>query len=384
MKRIFFVFTLFVILSFLIINNKGETEVIKKESNEVRGIFVSYIELGNYIKGKNKKESKENIDNIIKNASENKFNTIILQVRSHNDAIYNSKMFKQSSAIILEDGTYYDVLKYFLQQCKKNKIKLFAWMNPYRIGKEENISKEDWKSTSNIQNINGVYYYNPASIEVQDYLTQAVGELAKNYDVDAILFDDYFYPSQIIDKEEYKKYLENNKFITREDFHLLMVNNFIKKVYKEIKKENKAISFGISPEGNIENNYSKNYADVKKWTSEKGYIDFIMPQLYYGFFNGTKPYYDTLKEWNELIKNDKVALYLALSFYKVGIVDEYAKEGSNEWINNKDIIKRQILLARSSKKYKGFALFRYDNLFNKNNENQNTKQEFKNVISILE
>lgn len=358
--------------------------MIKKESNELRGIFVSYIELGNYIKGKTQNESKKNIDNLIKNTSENKFNAIILQVRSHNDAIYNSKTFKPSSAIILEDKTYYDVLKYFLKQCKKNKIKLFAWMNPYRIGKEENISKEDWKNTSNIQNINGVYYYNPASIEVQDYLTEAVGELAKNYDVDAILFDDYFYPSQIIDKDEYKKYLENNKFITREDFHLLMVNNFIKKVYKKIKKENQAISFGISPEGNIENNYSKNYADVKKWTSETGYIDFIMPQLYYGFFNGTKPYYDTLKEWNELLKSDKVNLYMALSFYKVGIVDEYAKEGSNEWINNKDIIKRQILLARSSKQYKGFALFRYDNLFNKNNENQNTKQEFKNVISILE
>lgn len=384
MKRIFFVFIIFIILSILIITTKGENKVKSKETKELRGIFISYIELNNYIKGKSEIESKKNINNIIKSITSNNFNTIILQVRSHNDAIYESKMFKTSNSIILDNGKHYDVLKYFLKQCSKNKIKLFAWMNPYRIGQKDNISKADWLENGNIQEINGVYYYNPASLEVQDYLTEAVGEIAKKYDVNAIIFDDYFYPSQLIDKNEYQKYLENNKFITREDFHLLMVNNFIKKVYKEIKKENSSIKFGISPEGNIDNNYSKNYADVKKWTSEEGYIDFIMPQLYYGFFNSAKPYYNTLKEWDQILKNDKIDLYLALSFYKVGIVDEYAKEGSKEWIDNKDIIKRQILLARANKNYKGFALFRYDNLFNKKNETENTKKEFENVISILE
>ena len=67
----------------------------------------------------------------------------------------------------------------------------------------------------------------------------------------------------------------------------------------------------------------------------------IMPQIYYGFYHETKPFIETLKEWESLIEND-VLIYPALALYKAGEVDQYAKSGSNEWIENDDIIVKQM------------------------------------------
>lgn len=383
MKKVYVLFVIFILLSILIINNKDSNNSEEKQM-ELRSVFISYIELNDYISGKSYEESVSNIDKIINNIKNYKFNSIILQIRSHNDAIYQTDMFKVSDSIILNDGSNYDVLSYFQDKCNLNNIKLIVWMNPYRIGKEENISKKEWIGTNNISKVGNLYYYNPASSEVQNYLISAVEEVVNKYNFYGILFDDYFYPSIDIDNYDYENYIKSNTFITKDDFHLMMVNKFIKNVYAAVKSLNSNVLFGISPEGNIDNNYTKNFADVKTWVSESGYVDFIMPQLYYGFFNSTRPYYETLKEWNDMIKNDKISFYVALSFYKVGFIDNYAKDGYYEWVDNNDIIKKQILVARGYDNYKGFSLFRYDNLFNENNKNDNSDIEFNNVVNILQ
>ena len=89
-----------------------------------------------------------------------------------------------------------------------------------------------------------------------------------------------------------------------------------------------------------------------------------MPQIYYGFYNSTRDYIKVTKEWENLIENKDIELYIALAFYKVGMEDKYAKSGFNEWIDNDNIIMREILLSRNLKNYKGFSLFRYENIFN--------------------
>ena len=167
-----------------------------------------------------------------------------------------------------------------------------------------------------------------------------------NYDVDGILFDDYFYPHNNVDKKDYEEYIKNNEFIEEKDYRLNIVNKMIKRVYKTCK--NKNIKFGISPDGNIDNNYNKNYADVKSWLKSNEYIDFIMPQIYYGFYNSTRDYIKVTKEWENLIENKDIELYIALAFYKVGMEDKYAKSGFNEWIDNDNIIMREILLSRKN------------------------------------
>ena len=366
---------------------KTNHPVIKEES-ELRGVFISYMELNTYIKDKTKEETQKNIDTIIKNIKKNNLNTIILQVRSHDDAIYKSSFFKTSDSILLKDNKAYDVLDYFINKCESVNIDLFLWINPYRItSKDKEIKNEEFAynyiNTDVIKKVDGIYYYNPASDVTINHVIDGIKELIKNYKFKGILFDDYFYPSDDIDEKEYKEYLKNNKTINLKEYHLSIINNFIKKVHEEVKKLDEDILFGISPDGNIENNYNKNYADVKLWCSELDYIDFIMPQLYYGFNNENKPFKRTAEDWSKIVTNKNIKLYFALAFYKVGTIDNYAGSGSNEWLENDDIIKKQIIISRNINNYEGFSLFRYDNLFNKELFTKTTDKELDNLKNTL-
>ena len=383
MKRILIVLLLVLIIIFLgLVDDKSS---LKKE-DEIRGVFISYIELAKYVK-KSEDVSKDNIIKMINNVEKMKLNTIILQVIIGSDAIYKSNIYPTSMYIVEKEGNkFYDVLDYFIEEAHKRDIKVIAWMNPYRIRTTNDVSTISEKNPAySYLNTDVVYqdkgiYYNPSKEKVTELIIDVVRELI-NYPIDGLLMDDYFYPSNDIDENDYQAYLEMNPNITREDYHLQVINKMIEKVYKECKKSN--VKFGISPDGNIENNYNKNYADVKRWMKEDKYIDFIMPQIYYGFYNSTKAYYNVVREWEELLKNDNISLLIALAFYKVGIEDPYAKEGRDEWLQNNNIIMREIVLSRNLKNYKGFSLFRYDSIFDIENYNSNSISEIENMKKII-
>ena len=376
-----------IVLSIVLISNiKLDRKSIKKEE-ETRAIFVSYIELNKYIKGNDYEISKRNIRKIIKNIKRLKCNTIILQVRSASDAIYKSNIYPMSLNIVnTEYDEYYDVLDYFIKESHKSNVKVIAWINPYRIRTTCDKTTITEKNPAykyldtDIVYINNGIYYNPSKQETEDLIVKGVEEVL-NYDVDGILFDDYFYPDNNIDKKDYEEYIKNNEFIEEKNYRLNIVNKMIKRVYKTCK--NKNIKFGISPDGNIDNNYNKNYADVKSWLKSNEYIDFIMPQIYYGFYNSTRDYIKVTKEWENLIENKDIELYIALAFYKVGMEDKYAKSGFNEWIDNDNIIMREILLSRNLKNYKGFSLFRYENIFNEEIYTKTSIKEIENLKKIL-
>ena len=101
---------------------------------------------------------------------------------------------------------------------------------------------------------------------------------------------------------------------------------------------------------------------MEEWLTEDGYIDYICPQIYFGFDNSTYPYAETVEAWSDLIEND-VQLYIGLSPYKIGTEDTYAGSGRWEWANSGDILARQVDTARQAEHYKGFSLFRYDSVF---------------------
>ena len=379
MKRILLL--LFIIIVLILLVNKKEI----KENNisELRGIYISYIEISKYLNDKDEISSKKEIDKMIDNIKTINCNTIILQVRPSTDSIYNSKIFPVSKYLSSKESYPFDVLKYFIEKSHEQNLKVIAWINPYRISTTSNINEIKENSPafkyidSDVVYIGNGIFFNPAKEEVKQLIIDGVKEVL-NYKVDKILFDDYFYPSNDIDILEYEKVKEKK---TIEEFHLENVNDLIKRVHTECKKKN--IPFGISPDGNIENNYNKNYADVKQWLSSSEYVDFIMPQLYYGFNNTTKPFIKTINEWNELIKNKDIDLYIALAFYKVGAIDTYAKDGKDEWINNNNIIMKEIIYSRNITHYKGFSLYRYDNIFDESNFTNTSYSELKSVKRIL-
>ena len=355
------------------------------KEEELRCIFISYIELKEYL-SRDYTKSKENIKTIVENIHNNKLNTIILQVRSNSDSIYKSSIFPTSMNLNVEEGEeYFDVLDYFIEVSSKYNIKIICWINPYRVRttidtSTISINNPAYKylNTDYLYINNGIFY-NPSKQEIEDLIVNGVEEIIDNYKVYGILFDDYFYPSPDIDYLDYTKYIEENGYIDSKIYHLNIINKMISRVHKICKDKN--ILFGVSPDGNINNNYESIYADIYKWLESSEYVDFIMPQIYYGFYNEKMPFYKVVNEWNNEIKNKDIDLIVALALYKSGNVDKYALSGSEEWINNSDIIKREIILSRNMSNYKGFSIFRYDNLIDMNNDN--VKKEVFNLHQIL-
>ena len=390
MKKIFVVFL--IIITFFI----GNAYVSSKKNNnlnmkdtEIKGIYISYIEYLSYFEGNSITINKSYILKMLDNIESMKFNTIFLHVSPFSDAIYYSSIFPSSYTISGVEGKSLgmDYLKYFIEEAHKRNIKVHAWINPYRISSSSDISKLSsnnialkYLETNDAKITKNGIYYNPASANVLNLILKQVYEIILNYDVDGIHFDDYFYEDNEIDLENYNKYFIDNN-ITIKDYRLNIINTTIKSVYKLIKDYNKNNIFSISPDGNIDNNYDYHFADIKTWLKESGYVDIIMPQVYYGFDNDLKPFEKVVTEWNNLIEND-VKIVPVLAFYKVGLIDNYAGNGKYEWINNKNIISREINYSKTLSHYKGYTLFRYDYLFNNNLFNNNTIDEI-NAIKLI-
>lgn len=389
MKKIGLFAVTLVTAFFLLSNLTNKNKTILSDEKEIRGVFISYIEYMKYFQNKDKGIIKVEIENMIKTAKKYHFNTIYLQVRPFSDSIYDSNIFPFTHTISGIQGKKIDldVLEYFLNIAHQNNLKVHAWINPYRISNETDTSflstsnpAYSLLSTNDVKVIEGKgIYYNPASSKVKELIINGVKEIVINYDIDAIMLDDYFYPDDTIDLENYKE-VENTISLT--DFRLSQTNELIFSIYKEIKKIKPNVLFGISPDGNLGNNYDTHYIDVKTWLKEENYIDYIMPQIYYGFLNEKKPFIQTVNEWNNLIKNN-TKLVVALSLYKAGNLDKYAGSGIEEWILYNDIIKKQIQVVRNLSNYNGFSIFRYD-YFSNDPNNKILKEEIKNYCKLLE
>ena len=345
--------------------NNYPKEIIDKE---IRAVYISYLEYLKYFNGGSKTVNQAKIIKMIDNIKSNNLNCIILHVSPFSDSIYKSKIFPYSYTLTGVEGKNpgFDYLSYFIKESHAKDIKIYAWINPYRISFDNDtkyISKDNpayrlLNTSSILIDKNGIYY-NPASEIVKNLIVKQVEELIQNYSIDGIHFDDYFYIQNDIDKIEYKSYIENGGILNLSDFRLKQTNDLIERVYKTIKKKNKEIIFSIAPDGNINNNYEYHYADIKTWLKESNYIDMIMPQIYYGFENEYSPFKKVLDNWLKLRENKNIQVVPVLASYKVGEIDKEAGTGKNEWIDNKNIIKEQISLIKTYN-LNGYAFFRYD------------------------
>lgn len=388
-KILIIILVLFIGMYMFYYMNKKEDNNIINNFEEDRYVFISYIDYS-YLKGKDENILKEEINKMVLNIKENNFNGIILQVRAFSDSIYYSKIFSPSLHIVNNenDKLKLDMLDYFIKLSHENNIKLIAWINPYRIRSNNDISSisgnnivNKYLNTSSVEIKNGIYF-NPAKDEVLDLIIKGVLEIVKNYDVDGILYDDYFYPSKTCDLNDYKLYKINGGLKSLEDFRRDNINKLIRKTYEKIKEVNSDVLFGISPSGNMNNNYNAEYLDIN-YLIENKIVDFIMPQIYYGFDNTNLPFVNTVNSWSNLVKDTNIKFYVALALYKSGLEDKYAKTGINEWINNNDIISKQIIVSRNTYNYEGFSIFRYDYLFNSKKDNKQLLDEVFYVKKLL-
>ncbi|MGN0661335.1 MAG: glycoside hydrolase family 10 protein [Oscillospiraceae bacterium] len=338
-------------------------------ADTVNGVWFSYLDFEEIFINSDKADFEKKMTEVINNCKEIGINAIFLHVRSHGDAYYNSAYYPKTDRIGDID---YDILDTAIRLCHSNGIQVHAWINPLRLQTDfENIDDgfitKKWAQEKNgtyVVNVDGRYYLNPAYEETRNLIINGVKEIVDNYDVDGIHFDDYFYPTtdEAFDSQAFSESKEESL----SEFRMANVNSLVKGVYDAIG--GRAV-FSISPQGNIDNNYNSQYADVRKWCSQSGYVDVIIPQLYYGFRNSTSPFTVTAERWQDMIKCDSVKLMGGLAAYKIGKSDANAgSDGISEWIENDGILAAQIKEIMSQKSAQGIVFYRYNSLFSPSEE----------------
>jgi uncharacterized lipoprotein YddW (UPF0748 family) len=251
----------------------------------------------------------------------NGMNAVIVQIRPCTDAFFPSSYEPWSEWLTGKQGLppnpYYDPLQFMIEETHKRGMEFHAWCNPYRaefsIGRSSiaptHITRlhPDW-----FVSYAGVRIFDPGNKEVQQYVVNVIRDIVHRYDVDAIHFDDYFYPypegtKDFPDNATYKKY---GNGMTRDDWRRSNVDSVIFTLSKVIKEEKKYCRFGVSPwcvwrnfsrdpEGSLthvgQTNYDDLYANILLWL-KNGWVDYVAPQLYYESTNKNAPY-NILIDW---------------------------------------------------------------------------------------
>lgn len=375
------------------------------QSQELRGVWISYLEWNEM--PTEQQAFQAAINEMYDNVKNMGMNAVFVHVRSHGDAMYPSAHFPWSKFASGRQGVSpgYDPLAYAVQAAHDRGLEFHAWLNPYRVTgylmsfdelADSNPAKV-WLTDQDPNNDrwvllhSGSYYFNPAIPEVRQLITAGVKEIVENYAVDGIHFDDYFYPSLDnaqealwFDKPEYDR---SGSALGIAQWRRQNVNELIAGVYRVVKDAKPEAEFGISPAGYLGNLRSDSmlFADVDTWMTQPGYIDYIMPQLYWGFNAKLKnqslapyAYGENLNSWINLAAQGDATLYLGLGMYRAGsnIADN---NPVSEWLTSQDILKRQVEAARASGKVSGYCFFSYQSFFQ-----ENARQEKENLLSIFQ
>ena len=360
-------------------------------TGEMRAVWVPFMSLDmSKENDKSEKAFQKKFDTIITGAKNCGMNTLIVHVRPYGDALYKSAYFPWSHIVGGTQGVDpgYDPLKDMVEASHKAGMKIHAWVNPLRIqisGTPSILAQTNlyntWKSDTAkagwVVDSGSGKYYNPAYPQVRKLIADGAKEIAKNYDVDGIQFDDYFYPTQdaSFDKPAYDSYsaaaAKNGTPLSLPEWRRANVNAMVSLVYSEIKSVKPNLPFGIAPQGNVDNDLNMG-ADVKAWCTAQGYLDYICPQLYVNFENPVLPFNTAAQTWRSLVTNDKIKLYLGLAVYKAG-----SDVDSGTWKKSTNILAQQVELGRKTS-CDGFMFYSWDYL----NSGQ-TKEEVQNVMKVL-
>lgn len=357
-----------------------------ESDEEMRGVWVSYMELSmENESSKTQKAFEDKFTEIAQKCRGSGFNTLIVQVRPFCDALYKSSYFPWSHILTGTQGEnpQYDALQIMCDICKENNLKIHAWINPYRVSSNETPKKLSdnnpyiKNSEIGIKTDNGIFL-DPSNETAQQLISDGVKEIAENYDVDGIQFDDYFYPTEdeSFDKKQYEAYIEKygkENSMSLDNWRMQNVNTLICKIYRTIKSVDSSVEFGISPQGNIGNNDGL-YADVKSWCTCKGFADYICPQIYFSLENPALTFEDCLDSWTSLDFDENVKLYVGLGGYKAGN-GEYDEE---TWLLSDSILADEYDILRNNKSVRGFMLYSYSCL-----EDDTAKKEINNLINAL-
>ncbi len=342
--------------------------VVLNEGTQMRAVWVGYMSL--YL------PTEEKIDKIVADCKAIGANTIIFHVRPFGDALYKSQYFPWSHLMTYTQGQGksdgFDPLAYAVDCAHANGMQLHAWVNPFRIqatgGKLPEALSEDnpynvWRNDSDPENDTWVVdykngkFYNPGVEQVRELIINGMAEIAANYNVDGLHWDDYFYPANdesFDDSSTYQQYLSSGGTMTLIEWRTDNVNKVVRDTYNKIKATNSNCVFGISPAGNI-NNCLAMGADVYEWGSVSGYVDYLCPQVYWSFESTVAPFINRCKAWRDIVTAEGEKLYIGLALYKAGTDSD-----NGLWLTDSKIIADQIAFLESGEMPNdGYMIFSY-------------------------
>ncbi len=361
-------------------------------ANEVRGVWISYLEMSTLLKNKNKSEFRQAVDKIYDNCVSIGINTVYVHARAFGDAFYDSQLFPASKYLsgTVGQGTGYDPYEILIDEARKHGLSFHAWINPLRLCTNEDMQAisadytiKKWYNSEYkgkyIVNVSGTWYLNPAYDEAVQLLCDGVKEILDKYDVDGIHIDDYFYPTT--DASFDSAAFAASGYSSLSAFRINNCNKLVKAIYNTVHSCSSSAVFGASTQGSIENNINQLYADAESWC-KGGYIDYFAPQIYYGFNNSAQPFEKCTDTWVKMVKNTDVELYIGLAVYKIGKEDTWAGGGKWEWCNTETMLKRQTEYARKQG-CDGIILYSYNYIFTSGYVSSAINKEISNLKPLL-
>ncbi|MGV9904003.1 glycoside hydrolase family 10 protein [Streptomyces sp. NPDC003388] len=298
-------------------------------------------------------------------AARDRLNTVILQVRPTADALWPSPHEPWSEYLTGAQGRDpgWDPLGTAVHEAHARGLELHAWFNPYRVANHTDPGRlvashparvhPDW-----VVPYGGKLYYDPGRPDVRAFVQRAMLDAVARYPVDAVHFDDYFYPYPVAgqtfdDDASYDRY--GGDFASRADWRRDNIDRLVRETAAGIRRVRPGTRFGISPFGVWRNattdplgsdtragvqTYDDLHADTRTWVRNH-WIDYIVPQLYWHIGFAAADYATLVDWWAEVARGTGTRLYVGEALYKAGAAGQ-----PSEWQDPVELSRHLTLAAR--------------------------------------
>lgn len=319
---------------------------------EFRGAWLHVIGQSQYM-GMSAAKAQNYISDQLDKLQEAGINAVIFQVRPTADAMYESPLEPWTYWLTGKRGRapepMWDPMAYTIDEAHRRGMEFHAWLNPYRVTSDPK-EKLPADHLANLQperfvKFDGKIFFDPAYQENRDFICEVVRDITSRYDVDAIHIDDYFYPYPANGKRfeaDGASYAKFGNGMERHAWRRHNVDLLIEQLYKTIAETKPWVRFGVSPFGIWRNkandprgsessglqNYDDLYADVLLW-AEKGWVDYLAPQLYWTLDMKAAPSRKLAKWWSDNTPQG-VGLYIGQDVRRTMTTPDPKRGDSNE------------------------------------------------------
>lgn len=376
-----------VLVSFILLNSCSVFKPIPQPRTEFRGFWLATVVNIDWPKNGNDAIEKQKADyiEILDFYQALNFNAAIVQIRTAGDAFYKSDFAPWSRFLTGKEGkvtaTEESLLVWMIDQTHERGMEFHAWLNPYRA--TFNLKTETLSPTHDFNlhpewmlKYGKKYYYNPGLPEVRKRMVSVIDEIVSKYDIDAIHYDDYFYPYTIKDEVfqdslTYAYYKEKEQSL--EDWRRSNMDSLIKNSFETIKARKPWVQFGVSPFGVWKNkatdprgsdtqagqtSYENLFADPLLWM-EKGWLDYLVPQVYWSMELPVASHRKIVDWWANNTENTN--LYIGNGPYKI------RNNADKAWDKKKEL-PNQLNYGRKKTAVKGNVFFSAKSLMQNNDD----------------